>query len=310
MSGTNRFSLESLERRVLMSAAVLARGVLRVAGDARAVNTITVANSPDGLSIDVTIDSINVLNQPKNLTKTFSKAFGINFIFVRGGRFGDTIRVGQANGAAGVEAFSLPTRVLSFAGDDVITLTDAPDFVNSGVGNDVVDSNDGNDIVFAGPGNDDVEAGNGDDWVRGFQGDDILEGGGGNDRLNGGVGNDQIRGGQGDDLARGEQGDDTIDGNADNDLLFGGIGNDILRGNAGNDTLWGGVGDDTLEGGVGDDSLGGIIGSNNLTGGQGADTFHVRDLALNASNDFSIAENDVLTIVARRRAEGPRPPAA
>lgn len=309
MSGPNSFKFESLEQRVLMSAAVLARGVLRVAGDARAANTIVVENSPDGLSIDVRVDSINVLNQTKNLTRTFSKTLGINAIFVRGGRLRDTILVGQANDTTGAEEFILPTRAFSFAGNDAITLTDAPDFVNSGVGNDVVDTNGGNDIIFAGAGNDDIDAGDGDDWVRGFQGDDILDGDGGNDRLNGGVGNDNIQAGQGNDLVRGEQGDDIIEGDGDNDLLFGGTGNDILRGGAGNDSLWAGVGDDTLEGGIGDDNLGGILGRNNLSGGIGADTFHVRDLALNASNDFNAAEGDILNIV-RGRKEGPRPPAA
>lgn len=298
---------ESLERRTLFASAVLAGGVLRIAGDGPAANVITVANSVDQASIDVTITSTRTGLAPKTLTKSFAKALGISSIAIKSGGRNDNISVGQDNDALGIVEFDLPTRVLSGAGDDVITLTDASDFVLPGAGNDTVDTNGGNDTVFAGAGNDIVEAGDGDDLVRGMLGSDTLDGGGGNDRIAGNTGNDAIGGGQGNDLIRGDVGDDTLEGGPDNDTLFGFVGNDTLRGGGGDDVLWGGVGDDTLEGGNGNDSLGGIIGRNTLLGGQGADIFHVRDLALNASNDFNATDGDVLDLVPKARTEGPKP---
>lgn len=298
---------ESLERRTLFASAVLAGGVLRVAGDGPAANVITVANSVDQASIDVTITSTRAGLAPKTLTKSFSKALGISSIAIKSGGRNDNISVGQDNDPLGIVEFSLPARVLSGAGDDVITLTDASDFVLPGAGNDRVDTNGGNDTIFAGTGNDIIEAGDGDDLVRGMVGNDTLDGGDGNDRLAGNTGNDSINGGQGFDLVRGDVGDDTLEGGDGNDTLFGLVGDDILRGGDGDDVLWGGVGDDTLEGGAGNDSLGGIIGRNNLLGGPGADIFHVRDLALNASNDFNAADLDVLNLVPRARTEGPKP---
>lgn len=300
--------VESLERRTLFSGAVLARGVLNVFGDGGSANTIVVAESADGASVDVTINSVNARGVPKSFAKSFPKTLVINQIWVRGGVGNDNISVGQANGTLGIQSLDLPTRVLSGAGNDVIVTPDAADFILSGAGNDSVDSGGGNDVVFAGAGNDFVEAGNGDDWVRGMFGDDAIEGGGDADRLSGGIGNDLLQGGQGMDLLLGNIGNDTLEGGAENDSLFGGIGNDVLRGNGGDDALWGGLGDDALEGGAGNDSLGGILGTNSLLGGQGTDTFHVRELALNPTNDYDAATGDVLDLV-RTRSEGPKPPA-
>lgn len=300
---------ESLERRTLFASAVLAGGVLRIAGDGPAANVITVANSVDQASIDVTITSTRSGLAPKTLTKSFSKALGISSIAIKSGGRNDNISVGQDNDPLGIVKFDLPTRVLSGAGDDVITLTDASDFVVPSAGNDRVDTNGGNDTIFAGTGNDIVDAGDGDDLVRGMLGNDTLEGGDGNDRIAGNTGNDLIDGGAGIDLLRGDVGDDTLEGGDGNDTLFGLVGNDILRGNDGDDVLWGGVGDDALDGGDGNDSLGGIVGRNTLLGGPGADIFHVRDLALNASNDFNAPEGDVLDAVPKARTEGPKPSA-
>jgi Ca2+-binding RTX toxin-like protein len=310
MSRPTPSPVEVLENRTLLSAgAVLSRGVLRVAGDGASGNTITVANSVDQASIDVTVTSVRVNVAPKTFTKSFPKAMGITSIAVKGGRFNDVISVGQANPLAGIADFDLAARVTSGAGDDTITLTDAADFVLPGAGNDLVATNGGNDVVFAGLGNDNVDAGDGDDVVRGNVGNDTIGGGGGNDRLAGNVGNDSIGGGQGIDLLRGDVGDDTLEGGPDDDTLFGFVGNDALSGGNGNDVLWGGVGDDTLEGGNGNDSLGGIIGRNILSGGQDADTFHVRALELNASNDFNATQGDVLDLVPKAKSEGPTPPA-
>ena len=301
--------VERLEDRTLLAAtASLFGGVLRVGGDAGSANLINIRNSADGTMIDVTIDYVNRRNEPRQLVKSFSKALGISAIQVRGGGRADTILVGQANPDLGIAAFALPARVIGGAGDDTIRLTDAANFVNAGAGNDNVTTGAGHDVIFAGAGNDVVGAGDGDDWIRGMLGDDNLEGGGGNDRINAGLGNDVVGGGQGNDTVRGELGNDTLEGGPDNDLLFGGLGNDTVRGGGGDDHLWGGAGDDTVEGGQGNDTLGGILGTNVLLGGPGADTFRVRDLALNPTNDFNAADGDILEVVTART-EGPKPPA-
>ena len=266
-------AVESLEdRRLFAATASLFGGVLRVGGDAGSANLINIRNSADGTMIDVTIDYVNRRNEPKQLVKSFSKALGISAIQVRGGSRADTILVGQANPDLGIAAFAIPARVTGGAGDDTIRLTDAADFVNGGLGNDTITTAGGHDVIFAGLGNDVVGAGDGDDLVRGNNGDDNLEGGGGNDRINAGLGNDTVRGGGGD------------------------------------DHLWGGAGDDTVEGGQGNDLLGGVLGTNVLSGGPGLDTFRVRDLALNPTNDFDAADGDVLEVVTART-EGPNPPA-
>jgi Ca2+-binding RTX toxin-like protein len=280
---------EALESRTLFSAAVLAQGILRVSGDFAAANTILVGNSPDGASVNVAITWTNARGVDKSVIKSFPKSLGITEIRVRGGFRNDLISVGQANAGLGIAALDLPVRVLSLAGNDVITTAG------------------GADIIFSGAGNDLVSAGGGADWVRGMAGDDALDGGGDNDRLNGGFGNDALGGGGGDDLLRGELGNDALDGGGGNDMLFGGLGNDMLGGGAGDDTLWGALGDDALDGGPGNDSLGGILGTNSLVGGQGQDTYRVRDLAFNPTNDFDAAE-DVLVIV--HTAGEAAPPAA
>src|SRR5439155_11455513 len=280
---------ETLESRTLFAAAVLSHGVLRVVGDGAAANTIVVANSSDGASVDVAINWTTARGVAKNVIKSFPKTLGITQIRVRGGRMGDLISVGQANGSLGIAALDLPARVLGLAGNDVITTAG------------------GNDVIFAGAGNDMVGAGAGLDWLRGMAGDDALDGGGDNDRLNGGFGNDALGGGGGDDLLRGEAGNDLLDGGGGNDAMFGGVGNDTLTGASGDDTLWGGFGDDSLNGGSGNDSVGGVLGTNSLTGGNGPDTFHVRALAFNPTNDYDASE-DTLDIV--RRASEVAPPAA
>ena len=80
MSRPSPSPVEILEGRTLLSAgATLSRGVLRVAGDGASGNTITVANSVDQASIDVTVTSVRLNVAPKTFTKSFPKALGITF---------------------------------------------------------------------------------------------------------------------------------------------------------------------------------------------------------------------------------------
>ena len=284
MRGWNTGIVENLESRRLLSGAVLTSGgVLRVWGDAASVNTVTISNSADNLNVNVSITSVNRLGVSKPFTQSFAKGLGISSVWVRTGFKDDTITISEQNGV-----FTQNVRV------------------DSGGGNDTVTTASGNDIVFAGVGNDTVRTGNGMDWVRGMLGDDVLDGGGGNDRLNAGAGNDQILGGAGDDSIRGEVGNDTVDAGSGNDLVYGGFGNDNLVGGSGNDALWGGVGDDVLTGGTGNDTLGGFFGTNTLNGEGGQDTFIVRQLSANPTNDFDALEDILLTVT--RPNEGGKPP--
>lgn len=112
--------------------------------------------------------------------------------------------------------------------------------------------------------------------VNAFAGADLITLGGENDVVYAGIGNDKVVAGGG------------------NDLVYAGNGADSVYGNDGNDTLWGGNGKDYIEGNAGDDKLGGVLGApNTLLGGTGKDTFVVKKLADNPTNDYNAAE-DVL----------------
>lgn len=109
-------------------------------------------------------------------------------------------------------------------------------------------------------------------------------------------GKDIITAGDEDDVIVGGGGDDNLAGGGGNDLIRGRYGNDTLAGGEGNDTLWGGVGNDSLDGGNGDDVLGGILSApNTMMGGAGHDTFWVRSLEKNPTNDFNSAEDTLKT---------------
>jgi len=84
----------------------------------------------------------------------------------------------------------------------------------------------------------------------------------------------------------------TIDGRGGKDSISGGDEDDVIIGGEGNDTLWGGEGHDSIDGGNGDDVLGGILGApNTLMGGAGHDTFWVRNIQKNPTNDYNPAED-------------------
>lgn len=183
-------------------------------------------------------------------------------------------------------------RVVSFAGDDVITTGGGNDRVIAGNGNDIIRTGDGDDFAtgnrgddqiledendtgkdrfFGGDGIDTIESGAGDDFVIGHEGDDIIRLGTGNDIALGIDGDDQIDGGDGRDLIYGGDGDDNINGESGNDRILGQEGNDDVSGGDGNDTLIGHDGADTLLGEAGNDTIIGGEGNDNLNGGLGRD---------------------------------------
>ncbi len=220
MSAVGFKTMESLEGRAMLSAnATLDHGVLRVKGIEDAPNTIVVANSADGLAVNVSISAMRKNGVTKTFTASFPKTLVIDKVRINGGHQADNISINQTT-----SPFTIKTHIEGRGGADVIVAGDE---------------------------------------------DDVIVGGAGPDSINAGAGND---------------------------LVFGRHGNDILVGGEGNDTLWGGGGSDSVDGGNGDDVLGGILGApNTLMGGAGHDTFWVRDLAKNPTNDFNAAEDTLKT---------------
>jgi Ca2+-binding RTX toxin-like protein len=160
-----------------------------------------------------------------------------------------------------------PPPVMDLVGnslDNVITGTDAADFILGRGGNDVLDGGAGNDTINGGTDEDTLIGGTGDDLLEGRDGSDSLDGGEGDDTLignfgfdtlNGGTGNDSINGERGQDMLSGGAGDDFIEGQSSDDTLLGGDGADTLLGGSGRDFLSGGTGSDSLDGGNGDDTI-------------------------------------------------------
>ena len=285
MRNRNLGVFESLEsRRLLSSAALGADGVLRIIGDDLKTNAITVSNSVDGLSVDVTINSTNSLGVTKTFSRSFLKSQGITSLWVSGGSKNDAITASAVHGA-----FTIPMRADGRGGNDAIT------------------TGDGADLVFAGAGNDLVNSGNGADRVFGGLGDDALNSGGGDDRVSGGWGNDSIDLGSGNDFGRGDAGNDHMEGANGDDVMYGCAGNDELLGERDNDTLFGCAGNDILMGGDDNDTLYGVLGANALQGEGGIDTFVVVRLTLQPNNDY-VSTEDLLQLVTGTAAFSAVPP--
>jgi Ca2+-binding RTX toxin-like protein len=145
-----------------------------------------------------------------------------------------------------------PPPVMDLVGnslDNVITGTDAADFILGRGGNDVLDGGTGDDLLEGRDGSDSLDGGEGDDTLIGNFGFDTLNGGTGNDSINGERGQDMLSGGAGDDFIEGQSSDDTLLGGDGADTLLGGSGRDFLSGGTGSDSLDGGNGDDTIIGG-------------------------------------------------------------
>src|SRR6476646_3630864 len=106
---------ESLENRRLFTGASVSHDILRVFGDVTNHNIITVNNSADGAAVDVSISWVTGLKVKKNFSAEFPKSIGFKKINIFGGIRGDTVNVGQANGALGIK-----TRIDSGRGDDTV----------------------------------------------------------------------------------------------------------------------------------------------------------------------------------------------
>src|SRR4051812_46395981 len=108
--------IDALEPRRLLAGASVLHDALVVRGAPFATNTIVVADSADGASVDVSITSLNKRGVSKDFHASFPKSLGFTLVRVRGGAANDTISFGSQS-----DSFDIPVRVNGFAGDDTIT---------------------------------------------------------------------------------------------------------------------------------------------------------------------------------------------
>jgi Ca2+-binding RTX toxin-like protein len=186
--------VEPLETRTLFAASAAVVEFLQVAGDRRSENTIVVADSADGLNVDVHITSVNRAGEITNLDQSFAKSAGFTRVVIRGGNRADVVSVGSE-----ADPFEMDVTVSGRAGVDTITTGSGNDRVNGGVGADIIRTGLGNDVVHAGRGADQVFGGDGDDILWGGHGNDTIDAGIGNDKLGGILGLNSLTGGDGND---------------------------------------------------------------------------------------------------------------
>jgi Ca2+-binding RTX toxin-like protein len=194
MSRRSNSVIESLESRALLSAASVAGGALVVTGDNGGANVIHVANSEDGLSLDVSITSTTKKGATKEFAASFLKSLGFTSIIVRGGNQADTIAVGSDDSPVEIKAL-----IDGRAGNDLIFGGAGDDVINGGAGDDTVFGRAGDDLIYGKAGRDELHGEEGDDRLWGGPGDDVVEGGDGNDRLGGILGRNTLIGGAGQD---------------------------------------------------------------------------------------------------------------
>jgi len=190
------------------------------------------------------------------------------------------------------DLFSAIEGYIGTAYGDVLTGSEAAEWLSGGDGNDSINGKGGKDSLFGGNGNDELvataganrmEGGDGNDtllaWnghdsMFGGDGDDLLDGKNGKNLLDGGNGNDRIIGGAGEDTAYGGAGNDRIAlGDGDN-LAEGGAGDDVIETGKGNDIILGGDGHDWIISGAGDDEIRGDDGDDGMFSGAGNDTVY------------------------------------
>ena len=134
------------------------------------------------------------------------------------------------------------------------------------------------DYIVAGDGNDTIKGFGGDDWIVGGKGADFMRGGTGNDLADYIDSNAGVVVSLWQNLAFGgsAEGDtfesiENLSGSNFSDILVGDGGVNLIRGMGGNDELKGMGGDDVLEGNSGNDKLIGGMGADELNGGTDTD---------------------------------------
>ncbi|QEG24053.1 FKBP-type peptidyl-prolyl cis-trans isomerase [Mariniblastus fucicola] len=233
------------------------------------------------ISIDTETNEL-VVTEPDAAEQRFDSA-DITRISYRGTP-GDDFFSNETDISTRVVGYAGNDMIFSGGGDDVVIAANGDDTVYPGNGNDYVaggqgndhvietDESTGNDRLFGGPGDDILEGGMGADFVAGHEGNDMLYGGSENDSILGHDGLDQMFGGSGRDFMYGGDGNDEMFGEYGRDRILGQAGNDTISGGFGDDVALGGDGNDTIDGDEGNDRLVGNLGNDILRGGVGADS--------------------------------------
>ncbi len=237
------------------------------------IDTISYANSPQGLVIDL---------NPQDGNQSTGWAAGLfagGIEAVIGSNFNDTI-VGT-DVPESIQDTAADT-LFGGLGDDVLFGLGGSDLLQGGPGFDTLVGGADGDLVNQGPGDRAgfSAASNRIDLFRLADGSILVAAPGGgvdllreieflsltdgvvpianlpNSQRNLVIGTDPgegLAGSAGADLMFGRAGNDTLDGGTGDDDMDGETGNDVLRGGGGNDTMRGGPGDDTFDGGGGED---------------------------------------------------------
>ena len=253
-------SLHELEPRFLFSSAFKRGDALIIYGDGNAPNTITVARTPDGDHVLVTING--------GATQSFSND-DLGPVRIFGGNLNDRIEIQQAD-----RTFNIKTFIFALAGNDTVICGKERDYVNGGDGNDTIRDVGGRNKICGGRGNDTITAGSERDLIIGNDGNDLIRGGDLRDRMYGNDGNDTIIGDDGSDLIFAGNGNDSVVGGDGKDIIFGQDGNDTLASGDDRDSVFGMAGSDLIDGGEEDDTVWGGAGTDVLRGGGGGGDFN------------------------------------
>jgi Ca2+-binding RTX toxin-like protein len=192
---------------------------------------------------------------------------GSNYLSISesGGSVNDVITLGDGNNV--INTGNGTVAITVGGGNDSITLSTGTALVNAGNGNDTIIGA-GADTITAGNGNDLLESGNGASVLTAGSGTDTLNGGSGVATLNGGSGTDTFIVGNSSDVITGQTASDIEESSvsvtaAANIVNLVGIGNasialtgmGTITANSGNDTLAASQGAVTMNGGSGNDTF-------------------------------------------------------
>lgn len=243
--------------------------------------TVGMGGGNDTLRVTGSLDGV----QPQDLPA------GVHPLVVGGGDGDDVLRV-TVDGARRV-GFPEPVAVNGQAGNDQVTVGNAPMLAAGGSGNDTITATNAPATL---------QGASGQDRLQGGEGDDLLDGGSGGDVLHGGLGFDTVSYAETARTAGVEVSLDGLcnDGSAadvrpvpqlvvanpgppPDGCSANGVDRDnvqeaqVLVGTAFADTLVGGADRDELFGQAGDDLVEGGLGADVLLGSTGADTLLARD---------------------------------
>lgn len=192
----SRLSLESLERRELMSVSQVFFA---------ANNRLIVKSNDAAANVSISQSGSNLVVRDATINRTWSFARGsVADLEFQGGAGNDRFVNNIAN---------LSSRAFGNAGNDYLEGYNAVDTFVGG---------DGNDTLVGYGGNDQFWGGNGNDVLRGMNGNDQLVGGAGDDHLNGAAGADRLWGEAGNDTLIGIDGQtgDSLDAGTGRDTIW------------------------------------------------------------------------------------------